>query len=644
MGIIRIFANGIELDYVRESLRIKKESNAFITDFKASHSSFPFLIVENATTKRALGTRDITSVLKVTVVPVTVLEKGDKYYGELQVINYLNGYRKCNLKYGSDLLKILGKKLSALLPVVSVIPGETDPVPYSEEGIEVVPGFEHWNDYPLPFSGKIFPEVNYQFPELAWKHKFWEEEPEEGDEWRWYYGFYNRVHPDPLFFEANTYDIYGETGQEISIFNRNVPSPQLYLLGILKLAFASAGWKIAGAFTETEFIKRLLVLSTKSNLCAVPIVPETQMLTFADFPHELLFVYHYYQYDFVPDAPGNYEFHYHVKESLYPGGITVQNHKTLLVWKSGSGTVFDENTVSVYRNTNDPDVRVFDGSFTISVSEDQVGDTFKIQWCRHNSVSGFPLEFDIRWGNEAKTFQMMHPTIPLGRYAPDWSLSDYINEIKKLFCLDIRFDDLTKTAWFDYTATLLKSSKIYQARKSLALSDYAPPAYNAIMLQYGNDHDNMLYIDRNGPQMNRREEGDLVLDLQSKFKLVPHNSYTSDISASEDKDGVGLMIYDPGDYEAYRIPVTAPDYDGQTLSIDGALGIYNIFWKHTIQFRLNASAVEIEGPFTETEISKMLAAQKLWIDNQTYVITILEYSETLQGNYEVKLKLESVTL
>jgi hypothetical protein len=43
MSLIKIIANGIELDFVKETLTIRKENNALIRNFKVSHSNFPFL-------------------------------------------------------------------------------------------------------------------------------------------------------------------------------------------------------------------------------------------------------------------------------------------------------------------------------------------------------------------------------------------------------------------------------------------------------------------------------------------------------------------------------------------------------------------------------------------------------------------------
>ncbi|MGK4567861.1 hypothetical protein [Flavobacterium sp. 3HN19-14] len=95
-----------------------------------SHSTVPFLVVENENCKKTLGSRDIASVLKKKTFDVEVHEGDDVYFGQLQILSYLTGYRKCNLKYATEVLKIFNKKLGDLMPVISIIPGETSPKPF----------------------------------------------------------------------------------------------------------------------------------------------------------------------------------------------------------------------------------------------------------------------------------------------------------------------------------------------------------------------------------------------------------------------------------------------------------------------------------------------------------------------------------
>jgi len=61
-----------------------------------------------------------------------------------------------------------------------------------------------------------------------------------------------------------------------------------------------------------------------------------------------------------------------------------------------------------------------------------------------------------------------------------------------------------------------------------------------------------------------------------------------------------------------------------------------------LQFRLNASTLEISGPFTEIEISQINKLQKIYIDSQAYIITAMEYEPATQDKYQVKLELASI--
>jgi hypothetical protein len=642
MGLLHIFANGIELDYVNDTLTLKKENNAFIQDFKVTHSSFPFLIIENANTKRALGTRDITSVLKQKVVPVVVLDRGQRYTGELTIQAYLSGYRKCDLKFGSAVLQLLNKKLADALPVISIIPDETDPVPFKEEDSQLVDGYEQWPAYVYNFKGKIFPEVDFAFPQMVWENKYGDN-PEEGDEWYNYGQMVNRYGSVLSLFIGNTFSTSGDI---VTTSNENAVMPQLFLLGALRLAFASIGYTIAGTFVASDFARRLLLLSLKDNLCSVPISPNTENILFSSLRYEetnhITYIDDYYIYNFVPTAPGDYIFDYRVQEPLRSGGIR-SSYVTSILYGPGDMPVND--FTRVYRNYNDPNILNFQGSFTITVNDDQVNTTFFVAYShKWNVERQTPIDFVMVKKRDAKTFHMMHPTINLGRYAPEWSVSDTVNEAKKLFNLDISFDDDAKVAYFNYARDLLISGPVMNAGKSLAITEYNPPQYTGFILKYANDQDRMLYISRTGTRayFGEYEDNENIETIQSKFKLVSQKNNTANLTTAADKEGVGLMIINPGTNGF--MPLIDDDFEGRTLSFDGPNGIYANSFKTLLQFRLYGSRLEVEGPFTEHQLQSMDRYQKIAIDNQAYIILSTEFKPTLQGNYFVTLELQSITL
>jgi hypothetical protein len=76
--------------------------------------------------------------------------------------------------------------------------------------------------------------------------------------------------------------------------------------------------------------------------------------------------------------------------------------------------------------------------------------------------------------------------------------------------------------------------------------------------------------------------------------------------------------------------------------MNGTKGIYQIFWKGWLKFLLNSSSVELSGPFTETEKNKIIKLKRIFIDNQEYIISSVDCSETNQENYMLKFKLQSI--
>ena len=256
MSLIKIFSlTGIEIEYKKDSLSLKKENNSLSSDFKVPHSSFPFLVIENDITKNVLGPSDITSIRKNKIVPVIILENGVRYYGELQQLTILPKFRKCNLKYGSDIIPIVNKKIAEFMPSVSVIPGETSPIAFSEVTNEFVSGSEYWEDFPVSMIGQIYPDVKFNFPTIYWKNKYGVD-LSSGDEWFNYKNHLNLFSEDFSKFLINNNEVIGD---EVIYDNVNVPKPYLFLLTPLHYIFNSINWKISGNFTTHELITRLML-------------------------------------------------------------------------------------------------------------------------------------------------------------------------------------------------------------------------------------------------------------------------------------------------------------------------------------------------------------------------------------------------
>lgn len=621
MSLLKIVYNDIELDFVRETLTIKKENNALIRNFKVSHSSRPFLIVENEAAKKVLGPRDITSINKVKTIQVTVFENDIQYYGELQMLSYLKGFRKVNLKYASPLLEIMNKKISEFMPVVSVASESGEITPYSETSSEILSGDELWPDYVANFIDKSFPTVKWNFPMMLWKNKFGEN-LEEGDTWFQYSGKVNYFDEDGIY-QLNT-AVYTDLNYDID--NVNVPMPQVYLLSPLFYALFYLNYTYSGDFVTNAFIKKLMLLSTKTNLCVInPSLPEEE-ITLPDFEFSGL-GYFLSIYEFTVETIGTYNVRYRFVEPLFLSSLTAAT-KTL--------NIFFDGVSDGYIHPESASARIYETGVAISVSASQLGKKIKIVY--RTPVASFPV-YDLSIQLEIdKEFQQMHPTIQTGRYCPDWTFGTYLNNIKNFFNLDVEIDDFAKKLEFNFNEDWIINSIPVVLQKSLAIKSYDQSPYNSFLLKYKNDEDTALWITSSGVEIYSTQESDFSLSLDSKFKYIPHEFGTSILSEEIDgKNGVGLIIYDETNF-----PLTAASFDGKTLKIDGDGGIYETFWKKFLKFRLNASLIEVEGGFTKTEIGIFLKTKRIYLDRQEYVVSVMDFKELKSDNYSVIFKLESI--
>lgn len=615
MSLIKIIANNIELDVVKETLTIIKENNAFIDDFKVSYSDFPFLIVENSNTKKALGSRDITSVNKPKIVPVIVEELNEKFFGELQILSYLNGYRKVTIKYATELLTIMDKPIESFMPVLSVIPNEKNPVEFSEESEINYPGTEHWRDYPVSFLDKCFPEVKWQFPSMYWKNKFGDDTSDKT--WSLYQNYVNQYDAEGKLI-LNTI----EYNKGYIINNKNVVAPQVFLLSPLFYALKSIGFTADGAAYNDEFIKRILFFSEKSNLSRSKNF-RLNLPNLTYYPQ----VGGFYEskFELLIQKAGTYVINYSFDEKSFPNE---PNHEVTF-------KVFFLSIRGIYQYDTTQPSRNFSGSIEVPVEESQIGMYIYISYFTHYN---FLPNHRISVNNDDLVYWQMHPIIELGRYLPDWTFGTYLNELKKLLNLKIVIDDFTKKVTLSFNDDIFNSKKEI-IKKSFAISEPTQPSFDSFLIKFENDSDAAVWVSKTGLEVFKNQKSNYSQKITSKFKFIANNTETANLTEEVvSKNGVGLMLYDPT-----RKPFISDNYLGQTLKLEGQKGIVNTYWFKWLRFRMNSSPVEITGYFTEIELSKIQKVEKIYADRQEYVVVSVEYSETEQKNFEVVMKLESVS-
>jgi len=648
MSIIRIISNGIELDYVRESLSIKRENNAFISQFKVSYSTYPFLIIENQKTAAVLGTRDLTSVLKTRIVPVVIYEMGEKFYGELEILTYLKGYRKCNLKFGTELLTIINKKIGDFMPTISITSdsedgSEGDIVQYTEQSAELVPGYTNWETYPFQFLDKVFPQVKWQFPMI--KFVQFQDDVEETDEWFYYRKYLNYYR----FNENQSIHSFAENifilpdPDTVIVYNKNIPAPQVFLLAPLYYAFSSLGWKLKGDFINHSLIRRILILSTAGNLSRVIIKPtETNIIfestTWIPVSWESSITTFQKKQENTDLLTGNYtcRFRFVLPAQTSTSAATIKTRFQLVVHENAGTDSFIENIIVFTRNNN-TEGEVIEGEFTFDSFVDG-----RVVFYYYSISQQMPLEYSILVSrtDAERPFQMMHPTIQFSRFVPEWTLGDFINQLKNTFNLDITLNEESKEAIFNFTDDIFLTEIKEKLLKSCEISSYDAIQNDAFVIKHENEEDNFLYISKSETTVNKETTSTAVTEIKNKFKFIPFSFNTAELTEEiVSKSGVGLIIYDP----LYK-PFISETYADKTLKIEGAGGIHETFWKKTLKVRLNASGIEIKSYFTETEITKISKSKRVYFDNQAYIVLSYQYNDTEQENYNVTLKLESISI
>jgi hypothetical protein len=628
MALIKIFSTtGIEIEYKKDSLTLKKENNSLSSDFKVPHSSFPFLVIENEVTKNVLGPSDITSIRKNKIVQVIILENGVRYYGELQQLSVIPKFRKCNLKYGSAILEIVNKKIAEFMPILSVIPGETNPVPFVEESDAIITGSDYWESFPVGMLGQIYPEAKFNFPTMYWPNKFGVE-LESTDPWYTYQKYINNFitnNSNQQLFVKNTVTI---SGTNVTISNKNVPSPQLFLLSPLYFIFNSINYNVKGNFVTNDFLRKLLMLSFKDNICKTYILKQNN--TNVVLP---ALVFSNGSYKSITNIPtlvsGRYHFKLRFEEPQFVGPSPSLNYKRFGIDFFGP--------YGTYRHYAGAPATVYERDFFIDVTTERVGNPIYISYA--SVINTMPVyQFSYSITSFEQDYQQMHPTIELGRYAPDWSVGNYLNYIKNQFNLDITLDDFKKEVVLNFNEEILDFETPFEISKSLAMKSFDLAANSSFILKYENSEDTALFIDKNGVSIFQTQGDDYTQTIQSKFKYVKHNGNTVELSEDfKDLEGIGLMIYEPE-----NAPNISLNAEGLNLKIDGAGGIYDKFFKKWLKFLLNASYCELSGFFTDIEVFKINNSKSVYVNNQHFRIVDIEITEASNNYQQVKMKLLSV--
>lgn len=616
MKLVSIFINGIEIDYIQETLNIKKENNLLGEGIKFTHNSYPFLIIENENTEKALGKNNILNT-QSQYFEVDVITLDGKYVGELQVLECMAHYRKCNVRFNSKIYSLERTRIRDFFPTISII-GENPPRPFENriEGLLPPTVNPAWKTYVSSFDEQQLPQVLWQFPMVYFPDKFGE--VKEGDEWE----LYNRYLNTRIFIGGNVIEtnIVQMTPEGVDIENRNVVSPFPYLLSPLLLACEKVGIKLEESIFQDIFIKSILMYSPEDNLTEISSIDDKTLIPlFNQEPTPFNDVLYSWQREYTVDLPaGVYTFNYEIEYS---------NNRHYLRART------PERTIDLFAKNVGDNTENFTGSFDVKITEQNVNQNKnKVSFFCYSSQLQKPTVKDFSYVKKLnRKGSLFHPTLEMPRYIPDWTFGEYLEQLKQLF--NLRFEE-------DADENILKVihndesiiEKDFYDLGSMNINGYSKINHANIALQYDNDEDKIFKIDPNTyySYVDRINE-DKSLVIKNKFKQLHYRNGTIMLSQMDDKkSGIGLVLYTPNLFNQ-----TSEEVDGTQLNLSG---ISNRYFKNTARIYLNPNRIEVEKKITKFDLIEILKKKRVLVNSLPYYVDQASYSSK-SALVDIKLNL-----
>ena len=628
--MIKIFKEDIELDIVRETLSISKESKYLDNDFKVQANTYPFLIVENKKTRQILGSNHPTSKNRNTYHEVTVVTPEGVFMGELQILNYTSSYRKCNLKFYSKVYSLKDKKIGDFLPkniYANINQANPPSFNYEEKRETLIPNqyLNKWEEFGANILTKGFPQTLFNLPHYRYPDKFGEELKED-DDWFEYNGNVNGV-----FFDNGTrymYSNYYRDQNGVQFINQTVNAPQVYLLAPLYKALESIGYKMAGNFTTNEFVKRILFYSEKNNLTEIKLQSlELNIPTSAinSEPWQAYGMMKGKYIQFSVTAGKKYKVEIQFKNNT---GFTVTGQiNSNGINASIETQLFSDESLDV--------TQTYSAEFLAPLTNQNGTSLVQVTLLTNIWFVPEPLTiYSLKVYEIAdKTGYLSHPIIDLSRYVPEWTFIDYLNEMKKLFNLKISADDHSKTLHLNFMNDQFTNRNGVNL-KDLNVDNFETLEFDSLLLSYDNEEDDSVFVNKTQKVVGKNVLKEHTKEVKSKFKFIPVDNNGCTITKQiEDKGGVGLVIFKHNNPSS-SYPINS--YNGYSLSLSD---IYSKQYELTFKNYLSSGLFSSSYYLSKKEIKDISQKEFIITNNKRYYVNKLEYKQTPQGMYDANLEL-----
>lgn len=604
--MIRIISEkDLEINIVKNTFKIEKKNNSFSNTFSVYHSKFPFLILEDVNTLKSFGPKDLKSTERNKTFNVLVQFNSITYFGKINILEYLNGVRKCDLKFGSELLNISDQKITNFFGNYYF----SEPIEYSERVNEYFDQSSFVNKID-EHSLKSYPEVDFNFKMLVASNFY------EGEDFSTIQGFNmkNFVTDRKLVLNTRT-NIFLNYYR---IINRNSLVPMPYLMAMIERPLKSIGWKLKGDFVDDDFNRKIVHIPKVNNNC---FLLHNQGLTISlnDF-YDVTGVKHYTL------------LHEGYKEGKYK--ISVKFFNINKSSNSDSSVRFRIYTFedNVYNYLLDEDNLApvsgsdFETEYELEINADNINSRTYFSYYHPNN--SLPESHEIKITSEKyeeKEMVLFHPTVNLKRFLPDWTYIDLLNNVKKLRNLKIDFEEQTKTLYINYNSNYIKNT------------DYVNIDNNVIKIKSDKNKTKSTYEVRYANQTESNSES--VQTFSNPFKIfdIKENEVFNTSKEYFDSEGVSISL------EKDDVFLTNY-YNGQSLFLDKEENgsQYNKVWRDWINFLSNSSVLTVEAFLPLNKILNIEKLQKVYFNNNVFAVKKSTYQDSKEELIRVEFELENI--
>ena len=647
----RIIADGVEIPYRRETLKIKTESNAFTLQFKANYNKYPFLILKTPEVLKALNIDRINNISRRNTISCIVIDGRNVYQGELILLQILTNTIKVDLKYQTGLLDIVETSIRDFMPVIDTYleyNGSPSPIgPYQEETTSTADlnNFDPGLVSSLAFvnNPQLYPDVDVVFPPILFPEKF-----KENADFNPRDSIINET-----YFNGSGYPLHHNTyfevdNDNVEVTNRNMVYPCVFLLSALKYPLAAIGYKLTGDFVNDALVKRIFFYSKNNQMTRFPNFnyEYDYDLSSVAFAYSDRFETNVKEVNYSAIPPGNYE----VSVKILPQGADVNQMPSLVQYGMGiSKRGYYDNFAGEYlyleylsinpQEHYNSETGYIEGSYEFEVREG-VDNAEGIFWDFVPVIEdqyASSVELKVIRKRNAKPLYLFHPMVELGRFVPDWSFGKFITNLMNLMNVDITIDDVKKEVSIDANTTkLLEGAFVDLSQYDFKVSAPEVASFDTFRLKHKSENSPSVKYGKGGIEESTIDN-DRTQIIENEFKYIPSNGsqafFTSDL---EGVDGEGLGLYDNALGGA-----VLESFDNKSLTMLGSQGIARNRWRTWLRFRINEFIVTVNGALDTVVLQDVISKGKVYLNNQMWLVVSTESQETNTTN-QVELKLAAI--